>query len=149
MTKFHLAQINIARLKAPIDSELLEDFVSELDNVNQNGESSPGFIWRLKDEEYPTGIELFDDPMTILNLTVWESVEALKEFTYRNREHAAVFKKRMKWFERTHPHLALWWIPAGHLPTLAEAKEKLDIIGEYGPGQAAFDLKNTFAPQMV
>ena len=99
---YHLAQLNIAKSKKPLDDPLLADFVSELDKVNAAGESSPGFVWRFT-EDIENPLITFRDPLIIVNLTVWESMESLMTFAYRNPEHVAVFKKRAKWFEEMNP----------------------------------------------
>ena len=108
MPAVHLAQVNIARLRAPLDSPLLTDFVANLEPINALAERSPGFVWRLKDEAGDaTGIPYSDDPAMIVNMSVWESVEALREFTYRSR-HTDVLKRRREWFTRLEFAVALW-----------------------------------------
>ena len=143
---FHLAQLNIARALAPMDDPLLRDFVAALDDVNALAERSPGFVWRLKsDSGNATDIRAYDDPLMIVNLTVWEGIEALFDFTYRSG-HAKIMARRRDWFEKmSQPHMALWWIPAGHLPDMAEAKERLDLLQQRGPSAEAFTFKARFA----
>jgi len=145
MPTFQLAQVNIARLRAPLDSPLLADFVANLDPVNALAEASAGFVWRLKDEGgNATSIPYSDDPAIIVNLSVWESVEALRAFTFRSH-HTQFLKRRREWFERMDLAVALWWVEAGHRPTPAEAREKLDHLERYGPGEAVFSFARAFA----
>lgn len=130
---FHLAQFNIARMLAPLDDPRLADFAGAIERINALAEADEGFVWRLRGTvEYP------GDPMVLVNLSVWQSVEALKTFTYRS-DHVEIFRRRAEWFERpSAAHMALWWIPAGHEPTLEEAVARLEHLREYGPGTLAF-----------
>lgn len=143
----HLAQLNIGRTVAPIDHPLLADFVANLDPVNALGDASPGFVWRLQDEfGAATSIRAFDDPLMIVNLTVWESIESLREFAYRSG-HVAFLRRRREWFVPLDgPSLVLWWVPAGHRPTIEEARERLERLTADGPTPAAFTLKVPFPP---
>ena len=136
---YHLAQVNIALLREPLDSQLLRDFVSELDPVNAQADSAPGFVWRLQTEDgNATAVRAFDDERFIINMSVWESVEALGDYVYR---------KRSKWFHKiAESHLALWWIPAGHIPSVQEAEERLEFLRTNGPTPIAFTFKQPFAP---
>jgi hypothetical protein len=122
----HLAQINIARLIAPIDDPKIAEFVAQLEPINALADKAPGFVWRLQSESgNATDIAYCDDPFIIVNMSVWESIEALRNFACKS-DHARVFRDRAKWFERMgKPHYCLWWIPAGHLPTVAEGRERL------------------------
>ncbi|NJN43419.1 MAG: DUF3291 domain-containing protein [Anaerolineae bacterium] len=143
--KYHLAQLNIATLREPIDSPLLADFVAQLDEINALAEQSEGFLWRLKDEEgNATAIKVFDDEPIIINMSVWETAESLKAYVY-NTAHSGVMKQRTKWFEKpTTPHLVLWWIPAGNIPTPQEAKEKLLYLTQHGETDHAFTFRHLF-----
>jgi hypothetical protein len=148
---YHLAQINIARLLAPMDSPQIKEFRDFIEPINKLGESSPGFVWRLQDDSAlggATEIETpFEDDMIIVNMTVWESIEALKTFTY-STVHSYFVKNRKKWFERASaPHLVLWWVPLGHVPSLAEAKEKLELIEAKGPNPLAFTFSKQYDPE--
>jgi len=124
---YHLAQINIARLIAPIDDPKIAEFVAELEPINALADRAPGFLWRLQSESgNATDIAYSDDPFIIVNMSVWESIEALGNFAYRS-DHARVFRDRAKWFEKIgKPNYCLWWIPAGHIPTVAEGRERLE-----------------------
>lgn len=147
MTKeFHLAQANIARMRAPLDDPLMEGFVARLEPLNVLADASPGFVWRLQtDDGDATALRVFDDDLTLFNLTVWESIEALESYVYRSN-HVAAVQKRAQWFERpSKPPLVLWWIEAGHLPTEAEAKERLEMLWENGPSPDAFTFRSRFA----
>ncbi|MGA7416032.1 MAG: DUF3291 domain-containing protein [Bryobacteraceae bacterium] len=140
-----LAQINIARLVAPLDDPRITDFVAQLDSVNALAEQTPGFIWRLKsDSGNATDVPYSDDPFAIVNMSVWESVEALRDFTYMSR-HIEVFRDRAKWFEKPDkPHYCLWWIPAGHIPTVAEGRLRLESYQKRGATPYSFWFSQRF-----
>jgi len=141
----HIAQLNIARARAPLDDPLLADFVAQLDAVNALAEASPGFVWRLKsDSGNATDIRAYDDPLMIVNMSVWESIEALFDFAYRT-SHTKVMNRRKEWFESLPgPHLVLWWIPAVTIPTVEEAKRRLEHLAQHGPTAMAFTFKVRF-----
>jgi hypothetical protein len=143
----HLAQLNIALPREPLESPLLAEFVAALEPANAIADRSPGFGWRLQTEEGDaTGIRAFGDDRLIVNMSVWESVEALRAFVYSG-DHLAVMRRRREWFERMgEAFLALWWVPAGNVPTLGEAEERLDHLREHGPTPRAFTLRQHFAP---
>ena len=142
----NLAQINISRLLEPIDSPLLADFVADLDRINAIAEQSKGFVWRLKDENSndATAINPFDDDMILINMSVWETIEDLKDFAYRSN-HVEVFMKRTKWFERLPvAHTALWNVPEGHIPTPEEGRDRLLHLREHGETEHAFSFRKVF-----
>jgi len=143
---YHLAQLNIARLVAPIDSPILADFVAQLDEINQLGDHSPGFVWRLQASDgNATSIRPFDDEYILVNMSVWESIEEFRAFVYKSA-HSAVMRRRREWFEpMKSAYFVLWWVPAGHIPTVAEAKERLEMLQTQGDTDAAFSIKHTFA----
>ena len=145
----HLAQVNIARMKGPLDSAIMSGFVARLDEINALAESSPGFVWRLQTEEgNATYLRPFDDDRILFNLSVWESVDHLKAYVYRTA-HAQLLQSRRQWFEQFEkPFVALWWVAAGHVPTIDEAKERLAMLQERGPSPLAFDLRNAFEPDV-
>ncbi len=145
MSGFHLAQINVARALAPLDTPQLADFVAQLDAINALAERSPGFVWRLKsDSGNATDIQVSDDPRFIVNMSVWENLEALFAYVYRS-DHLTVMAQRSRWFEKmTTPFMALWWVPAGTLPDPAEGMRRLDILEREGPTPAAFTFKAPF-----
>jgi hypothetical protein len=136
---FHLAQLNIARVKAPLDHPSMEGFVSRLPTVNALAEASPGFVWRLQTEAGDaTSLRPYDDPALIVNMSVWESPEALRAFVYRSG-HSEPLRMRQQWFEpMPKPFQAMWWIPAGHLPTVAEGKARLAFLAAHGDSDVAF-----------
>jgi Domain of unknown function (DUF3291) len=146
MRTHHIAQVNIALPQAPIDSPLLADFVSLLDPINELADRSPGFVWRLQtDEGNSTAIRAFDDERLIVNMSVWESIESLWAFVY-DRAHLDVMRRRREWFERIRMHLCLWWVPAGHAPSVAEAESRLAHMRAHGPTLHAFTFKRRFGP---
>ena len=145
--RFHLAQLNIGRAVAPLDDPQLLGFMSRLDEVNALAEASPGFVWRLQsDIGNATDIKVSDDPLFIINLSVWESPDDLYAFTYRS-DHRTVFASRYDWFERANgPNMVLWWQPAGTLPTPAEALARLRLLADHGATPEAFTFKTRFEP---
>lgn len=150
MMAHHLAQLNIARAVAPLDDPRMADFIAQIDRINSLAERSPGFVWRLTtaDGKSSSYVRSFEDERMLVNLSVWESPDALKDFVFK-AEHAHVMKDRRKWFEASDlPYLVLWWIPAGHVPTVAEAMSRLRALDENGPSGDAFDFKQVFAPPL-
>ena len=147
MKQYHLAQINIARAHAPMDAEIMKSFVDRLDEVNALADTSPGFIWRLQTEEGDaTAIKAFDDPLLLVNMSVWTSIDALKNFVYKTF-HVDLIRDRDAWFTKMmNVHQTLWWVPAGHLPSVDEGKKKLDILQKNGPCKAAFTFAKSFEP---
>src|SRR5580765_4875513 len=146
MTRFHLAQVNIGRFVAPIDDPIMEGFRSQLDPINALADASPGFVWRLQTEDgNATAIRPFgDDDRMAINLSVWESLDALQKYVYQSA-HVGPLRDRKQWFEPIEgPILALWWIPAGHIPTVAEAMERLAWLKERGPSRDAFTFRMPF-----
>lgn len=143
--RYHIAELNIARMIAPLDSPVMAEFINNLNALNSLGEQSEGFVWRLKtDDGSATSIRAFDDPAIIVNLTVWASIEALFEFTYKS-EHVDFFRRRREWFEKLESAaVVLWWIPAGTPPTVEEAKAKLEYLQANGPTPLAFTFKQRF-----
>ena len=145
MTDWHLAQINVARLVAPAGDPRVRGFFELLERVNAIADASPGFIWRLQTESgnamdiQPTG-----DPRLVVNMSVWQDAESLFDFVYRSG-HIAVMARRREWFERpSRPHVALWWVPAGHRPSVEEAVARLDHLERHGPTPQAFTSKRRF-----
>lgn len=147
MTGWHLAQLNVAQLKAPIEHPDSAGFADNLDPVNAEAEAAPGFVWRLQDENgNATSFARDGNPLRILNLSVWESVDAFKSFTYGG-DHVGFMRRRLEWFEpRDSPHLVMWWIPAGHEPTVEEAEARLARLQSDGPSREAFTFMLTFPP---
>jgi hypothetical protein len=148
MASFHLAQVNVARLLAPLDSPQLAGFVARLDEVNALAEAAPGFVWRLKDDVTgnATAVPMYDDEKIIVNMGVWTSIEALRAFTYSGA-HLEVFKQRRDWFSHMkEAAMVMWWVPAGHVPTIAEARDRLAHLRAHGPTPFAFPFGAPFPP---
>jgi hypothetical protein len=145
MAGYHLAQLNIGRLRAPLDSPQLAAFVEALDRVNELADRSPGFVWRLQTEDGDaTAIRAFDDDMLIVNMSVWESVETLADYVY-GPDHRAIMRRRREFFERmAESFLVLWWVPAGHVPSVGEAKDRLFTLRQHGPTPEAFTFRSRF-----
>ena len=139
----HLAQYNIARARAPLGNPLLADFVAAIECVNAAAETAPGFVWRLKDESGASSsyVRAYDDERLLVNLSVWESVDALRAYTYA-APHVEIFRRRGEWFEpHQGPSLVLWWIAAGHVPTVQEATERLEHLTAHGASPYAFTFR--------
>ena len=138
----HIAQVNIARMKAPLDSEVMAGFVSRLDEINALADGAPGFVWRLQtDEGNATYLRPYEDERILFNLSVWESIDALKQYVYRTA-HAELLRDRRSWFEHFDgAQVALWWVPVGHIPSIEEAKERLAHLEQHGPSPFAFTFK--------
>jgi hypothetical protein len=147
MDNMHLAQLNIATARAPLDSPELAEFVDNLEPINQLAEQSPGFVWRLQDESgNATSIQVFDDPNTIVNMSVWESADQLKDFMFRTH-HRDFLRRRKEWFEVVpEDTYVLWWVPSGHRPSVEEAVERLEYLREHGDTPRAFTFKSNFQP---
>jgi hypothetical protein len=145
---YNLAQINIARMKGVnIEDSVMKDFADNLDQVNALAENSRGFVWRLKDESNnATSINPYQDEKILVNVSVWENIESLENFTYKTF-HTDFLKRRKEWFELFgKAYYALWWIPKGHFPTTQEAVERLEHLQKNGASETAFDFKNRFLP---
>jgi hypothetical protein len=148
MMRFQLAQVNIGRIRAPLEDPIMDGFRTQLDVINALADSTPGFVWRLQTAEgNAMAIRPFDgDDRMAINMSVWQSLDALQQFVYRSA-HAGTLRDRMQWFEPMDgPILALWWIPAGHIPTVAEAIDRLKLLEERGPSPDAFTFRKPFPP---
>lgn len=144
----HLAQMNVATALYDLDDPRMADFMARLDEVNALAEKSPGFVWRLQsDSGNATDIQVTGNPRLIVNMSVWESIEALFDFTYRSN-HRSVMVKRRSWFERPDgPYQVLWWVEPGRLPTVDDGLQRLEILRVQGPALRAFTFKSVFRPQ--
>ena len=146
MAKYRIAQINIGRIKAQLDDPLMAGFVARLDEINALADNSPGFVWRLQTPEgNNTYLRPYADDRMLLNMSVWESVESLKQYVYRTA-HAELLRQRHEWFEKIPVWAALWWVPVDHFPGVDEAKKRLAYLEGYGPSQFAFTFKTVFPP---
>ncbi|HEY3056072.1 MAG TPA: DUF3291 domain-containing protein [Thermoanaerobaculia bacterium] len=145
--KFHIAQVNIGRIKGPLDGPVMAGFVSRLDELNALADRSEGFVWRLQTEEgNATYLRPYDDDRILVNMSVWESIEALKTYVYRTA-HAELLRDRSQWFEKFEAaYMALWWVPAGHTPSIDEAKKRLAYLEANGPSQFAFTFRSIHPP---
>ena len=148
MKKYHIAQVNMGRIRFPLDEPLMSGFMNRLDDLNALADRSPGFVWRLQTNEgnatyfrpYP------GDDRILLNMSVWETVDALRHYVYRSA-HAEVLRHREEWFEKfAGVFMALWWVPIGHIPGIDEAKKRVAHLDAHGPTQFAFTFKHVFDP---
>lgn len=142
----HLAQLNIAKAKYALEAPEIKEFVDNLEPVNDLAESSKGFVWRLQDESGDaTNIQAFTDPNIIVNMSVWDSVDALKNFMFRTH-HKDFLRRKKEWFHNIpEDSYVLWWIPIGHSPTVEEAVEKLEYLRSNGDTPKAFSFKSNFS----
>ncbi len=142
---YQLAQVNIARMRAPLTDPVMAGFVAQLDTINALADNSPGFVWRLQTEEGDaTALRPFEDDLMLVNLSVWESLSALSAFTYSS-QHTAVMRQRRQWFEKFDgAYVVLWWVPEGYIPSIEEAKEHLAHMRTHGETAYAFTFKKPF-----
>jgi Domain of unknown function (DUF3291) len=147
-TRYHLAQVNIGKIVAPMDSPQMSGFADNLDKINSLAEKSEGFIWRLKDESNnATSIKLFDDDFILINMSVWKNMESLYQYVYQS-DHTDYLKRRKEWFVRMpEMYMALWYIPESHIPDSAEAVERLFYLRKNGESPFAFGFKNKYSPE--
>lgn len=144
MNKYYLAQVNIAKRLAPMDDPIMKDFVDNLDNINAIADAAKGFVWRLKDEDKDEAARIFQDNSLIINMSVWESLETLFNYTY-NSGHVEIFKRKKEWFSKIKmAHMAFWFVPEGYLPTFNDAKQRLDYLSKHGDTPFAFSFKSKF-----
>ena len=145
---YHIAQVNIGRVRAPVEDPMMAGFTHRLDEINAIADRAPGFVWRLQTSAgnatyfrpYP------EDDRVLLNMSVWETVEALQHYVYHT-VHAELLRHRHEWFERfAGTYAALWWVPAGHIPGIDEARKRLAYLDAHGPTQFAFTFKDRFPP---
>jgi len=142
-----LAQVNVMRLKAPLDSPALAAFVAAIDPVNALAEAAPGFVWRLKNAyDGASPLRVFDNDTVLVNMSTWRSIEALTDYVYRPG-HTEIMRRRREFAAPiAEAYVALWWVPRGHQPTVAEAEERLRHLRAHGPSPFAFGIKTPFAP---
>lgn len=139
MSAYHLAQINIAQARAEMTDPVMAAFVARLDEINALADAAPGFVWRLQTEAGDaTALRVFDDPLLLVNMSVWQDLDALKQYVYKSL-HVELLRDRDAWFHKMLPaHQALWWVPAGHIPSVQEGRERLEHLRAHGPGPQAF-----------
>ena len=141
----HLAQLNVGRLRAPREDPAIAEFMAGLDPVNARADAADGFVWRLQTEEgNATSITPTDDPQWIINLSVWTGLEELRSFVYRDAEHLRYLRRRREWFEKVNTVLVLWWVPAGHVPSIDEALARLAHLEAHGPAPHAFTFRAAY-----
>jgi hypothetical protein len=143
----HLAQVNIARMRAPLEDPVMSGFVARLDEINALADRSPGFVWRLQTPDgNATYLRPYSDERILFNMSVWLDLESLRNYVYAST-HVELLRRRQDWFEKFEgPSAALWWVPAGHIPSVEQAKERLSHLAENGPSPVAFTFKTVFPP---
>jgi len=147
MNAHHLAEVNIAKRLAPMDDPIMLDFVKNVDRMNAIADQSKGFIWRLQNEDKAEASKIFQDDTLIINMSVWETQEALFNYTYHS-EHIEVFKRKKEWFSKMIlAHMAFWYVPEGYIPTFQDAKTRLDYLNKHGDTPFAFSFKSKFSVQ--
>jgi hypothetical protein len=146
-SSYEIAQMNVGIIKGPLDSPIMADFAANLDRINALADRSPGFVWRLQTEEgNATAIRPFADENLLVNMSVWRDLESLSEYVYRSA-HAEILQRRREWFERmSEAYLVLWWVPAGHRPSIEEGVGKLEWLRTHGPTPEAFMFRRAFPP---
>ena len=147
MRPYHIAQVNIGRIRADLDDPVMAGFVNRLDELNALADGSPGFVWRLQtDAGNATYFRPFNDQRMLLNMSVWESVESLRHYVYQTA-HRELLRERHAWFEKLEQvYMALWWVPIGHIPGIDEARRRIAHLEAHGPTQFAFTFKSIFEP---
>ena len=138
MTERHLAEFNIARIRYPLDDPRMAEFVDNVARVNALAEQIEGFVWRLQDESgHAMNMTVYGDPTILPNLTLWENEAALERFVWQTL-HGRFYRRREEWFVPIKTPLVLWWVPAGHRPSMDEGVERLEMLKERGPSEEAF-----------
>ena len=145
MSKYHIAQVNIGRIRAELSDPIMDGFVRRLDEINALADASPGFVWRLQTNEgNATYLRPFADERMLLNMSVWENLESLRQYVYKSA-HRELLRERHAWFEKfAGAYVTLWWVPAGHIPGVDEAKRRLAHLDAHGPTQFVFTFQNVF-----
>jgi len=145
MSIYHVAQVNIGRILAELDDPIMAGFVQRLEEINALADASPGFVWRLQTNDgNATYFRPFKDERTLLNMSVWENVEALRQYVYRST-HRELLRQRHSWFEKfAGAYAALWWVPAGHIPGIDEAKRRIAHLDAHGATEFAFTFQTVF-----
>ncbi|MBA3498341.1 MAG: DUF3291 domain-containing protein [Gemmatimonadota bacterium] len=144
---FHLAQVNIARARGEMTEPIMAEFVAQLPEINALADRSPGFVWRLQTEDGDaTAVRPYADMRVLINLSVWTDLGAVRAYVYRS-DHAAVMRRRREWFERfERMYVAMWYVPEGHRPTVAEAVARLAHLEQHGSTAHAFSFTEPFTP---
>ncbi len=144
MTAFHVAHLNVARLRAPLEAPEMAGFVAELDPVNAVADAAPGFVWRLMDDTgNATNLRPWGEEI-LVNMSVWETIEALQAYTYASG-HLDVLRRRREWFlPMDTANTVMWWVPVGHEPLMVEAQDRLALLDAQGPTARAFTFRSVF-----
>ncbi len=147
MAKYHIAQVNIGRMRGALEDPVMAGFVARLDEINALADCNPGFVWRLQTPGgNATYLRPYDDDRILFNMSVWESVDALRDYVYKSA-HAELIRQRKDWFEKfIGAYVGLWWVPVGHRPSVDEAKKRLAYLDKYGPTEFAFTFKTIVQP---
>jgi hypothetical protein len=150
VTLHHLAQLNLGLFRAPLDDAEMTEFTAALEPINAIAEATPGFIWRLKDDDGASSsfvdVPGRSNPLWAPNMSVWQDFESLKHFMYRSG-HSSYLRRRADWFQKPNgPINVLWWLPAGEIPTLEDAVDRLDHLAEHGPSDRGWPLTKPFDP---
>ncbi len=145
--KYHLAQLNIADAKADSTSEVMQGFFSRITEIHNLAEGSPGYVWRYDDEEGADVAErVFGNPLMLINMTLWEDIDSLRHFVYKSI-HKELIQGREAWFNKMpEMYQVMWWVPVGHIPSIQEAKDKLELLRKHGPTAEAFTFAKKFDP---
>lgn len=143
MSKFNLAQVNIAKMLAPMNDPIMKDFFDNVDRINALAYKHEGFIWQLEDKDLAKNV--FQDESLIINISVWKTIESLFDYTYKSG-HVEIFKRKKEWFSKMKMmHMAFWYIPENYKPTFQDAKNRLDYLNKYGDTPYAFGFKTNFS----
>ncbi|MBN9748080.1 DUF3291 domain-containing protein [Amycolatopsis sp. A1MSW2902] len=149
MTEHHLAQLNVGILRHPLEDPRMHGFTSMLDTLNEVADNAPGFVWRLVEDggNDATSLRTSLGDDVLVNMSVWESRDALWDYVYRSG-HLDMLRRRSEWFELPKaPFQVLWWVPAGQVPTVEEAVERLELLREKGPSPSAFGFRDSYLPE--
>jgi len=145
----HLAQVNIGTMRAPTDDPAVSEFMDNLDQINAKADAAPGFVWRMQTAEGDaSSIRAFPNPLELVNMSVWQSVETLRDYVYRS-DHVDFFRRRADWFEADAKRVALWWIPAGVVPDLVDAVHRVEFLERHGPSPYAFGFARADRPLII
>ena len=145
---YNLAQLNIAKMLAPLDDPIMADFVNNTDRINNLAEQADGFVWRLKeDKDYDKAAEVFKDDFWAINMSLWKDKHSLFDFTY-NSDHVAIMKRKKEWFSKLKEmHMVLWYVPENHEPSAQEAKDRLEYLRNHGETPHAFSFRSQFTTE--
>ncbi|HYC08848.1 MAG TPA: DUF3291 domain-containing protein [Steroidobacteraceae bacterium] len=147
MSAYELAQLNIGIIRGPMDSPVMAEFAANLARINALADAAPGFVWRLQTEAGDaTALRPFEDPNTLLNMSVWRDLESLRQYVYASA-HLEIMRRRREWFARIdEAYLVLWWVARGHRPSIAEALERLAALRARGAHSEAFTFRAHYPP---